>query len=372
MSAINKLHDEAMDFSSVALMERARGNIDRAAEMFEQALKSELAAIAELDEPVEPTFSVLHRSAATLALDCGQLRLAEQLVAKALAQEPPFAIAEELRDDLEQANFQRHLELKGVVLNHDEFQLSLSGQAVGYGLVNLSEFTKRINNASKLIYRIAERKKGFPFRERGRIDNEIKRIYEPHISVPRAASFAITMKFSSPKQSSFPNTLGTEETIDEFMDLMELADNLKFADIERRIPDSAYRVNFVGLVKKIAPDGKEIHQVGFTTIRNGVERFVQVTKNSSQIPLLLSKEPSSSQAENVELRGRLRHADAIHKQGSNTIGIIDQEQTIHSIEVPEGMMNDIVRPMWDLEVVIAGLRTGNRIVLQDIWQLGSD
>ena len=110
MSAVNTLHDEAMDLASFAMMERARGNSEKASELFELALEKELDAISELREPVEPSFSVLHRSAASLALDCNQFRKAEQLVAKALAEEPPAEIAEELRYVWEQATFQRRLE----------------------------------------------------------------------------------------------------------------------------------------------------------------------------------------------------------------------------------------------------------------------
>ena len=104
MSAINDFHHEAMDFAALAFMERARGNAKKAHEFFEQALKYEVAAIDALgEEYIEPTYSVLHRSAATLALDCKQYRRAEQLAAKALAQEPPGEIAVELRDVLAQS-----------------------------------------------------------------------------------------------------------------------------------------------------------------------------------------------------------------------------------------------------------------------------
>ena len=70
--------------------------------LFQQALEHELAAIDALEEYIEPTYSVLHRSAATLALDCNDLRKAEQLAAKALAKEPPDFVADELRDVLGQ------------------------------------------------------------------------------------------------------------------------------------------------------------------------------------------------------------------------------------------------------------------------------
>jgi hypothetical protein len=46
----------------------------------------------------EPTRSVLHRSAASLAVECCQLREAERLIGRALAGNPPPDIADELRD----------------------------------------------------------------------------------------------------------------------------------------------------------------------------------------------------------------------------------------------------------------------------------
>lgn len=117
MSALYEFHDEAMDLAFFARRARRRGDEDEAAPMFAEALKNELAALDELykfGEVVEPTYSVLHRSAASLALNCGDSRLAEKLAAKALSKNPPPEIAEELRDVLEQANSQRHKAAKGI------------------------------------------------------------------------------------------------------------------------------------------------------------------------------------------------------------------------------------------------------------------
>ena len=61
----------------------------------------------------------------------------------------------------------------------------------------------------------------------------------------------------------------------------------------------------------------------------------------------------------------LRFADATGDE-SNIIKIVNDEGRRRSVKVPEGMMNDIVRPMWDSKVVIKGLRKGRSIVLQDI------
>ena len=61
MSALDKFHDEAMEVAFFAEQERRRGNWERAAELFEQALDLELKALDEITEPVEPTYSILHR-----------------------------------------------------------------------------------------------------------------------------------------------------------------------------------------------------------------------------------------------------------------------------------------------------------------------
>ena len=98
MSAMNDFHHQAIDHAARGFMEQMYGNADGAAGCFAQALEMELAAIGELTEPIEPTHSVLHRSAGWMAYHSGQYRKAEQLAAAALAQEPPSAIADELRE----------------------------------------------------------------------------------------------------------------------------------------------------------------------------------------------------------------------------------------------------------------------------------
>ncbi len=98
MSKVSDIHNKAMEFADLADLERRRSNEERAAEFLEQALEFELAAIAELYDQDGLTWSVLHRSAGWLALDCNRPRLAEQLACKALAGDPHPEIAEELRD----------------------------------------------------------------------------------------------------------------------------------------------------------------------------------------------------------------------------------------------------------------------------------
>jgi len=370
MSSIAELHNKSMEFAELAFITRAKGDSQDALNLFRQALDFELAAIAELEatERIEPTYSVLHRSAGTLALDCNEARRAEQIVTRALSQDPPPEIAEELRDLLEQIHFRRHLELRGVTLEEDEMQINLAGRGVGFGVVNSDEFISRVNNSSNLIFRIVERRRNKPFRERGRLKKSIKDDYELFISVPRAASFSVTLKLGHPTgQLILPGMVDTGLVLDEFMDLMDLINRSKIPEIKERIPDPAYFRNFIALSQKMAPDGEIVRQVGFTTIRGGSERFVEVTKPGKDFSPP-SIEISPTETELVTVRGVLRYADATHGD-SGLIKIIDEEAgTRHTIKVPEGMMSDIVKPMWNSVVTIKGTREGSMIILEDIQE----
>ena len=368
MSSVRDYHNIAMEFADLGIRNRARGHPERALAYFEQALDFELAAIAELDQSHGLGWSILHRSAGTLALDCRRFRQAEQITTHALAGEPHPDIAEELRDLLEQIYFQRHLDLKGVALQDDELQLSLSGQEVGSGIVSYDEIYGRVDNTSKLIYRTVERKHERPFRERGPLPRNIREDYQTLVSVPRSGSFVVTLKFGNPIQPIqplLPGILDTAAIIDEFMDLLGLVNRSRFDEIQQRIPDRDYLRNFYGLARQIAPDGERIRQVGFTATRGESERSVELTMPASEISALPPIDQPAPPSEPVEIRGILRHADALNDD-DNVIRVIDGRQT-HTVHVPQGLMNDIVRPMWDLRVMIQGTRTGRDITLLDIW-----
>jgi hypothetical protein len=116
MSALDKFHNKAMEVAFFADQERRRGNEKRATELFEQALELELKALDEITEPVEPTYSIMHRSAGWLALDCNKPHLAEQLACKALAGDPHPKNAEELRDLLAETYARMHGKPKGAAV----------------------------------------------------------------------------------------------------------------------------------------------------------------------------------------------------------------------------------------------------------------
>ncbi len=97
---IRELHEKAMDMAETASVARLRGDAEQAERLYRQALRYEAGAAGMVPTLLscEPSRSVLYRSAASLALDCGEVREAEQLAAAGLAGHPPGDIADELRD----------------------------------------------------------------------------------------------------------------------------------------------------------------------------------------------------------------------------------------------------------------------------------
>ncbi len=373
MNSVRDYHTRAMDAAFFADRERRQGNSERASSLFEEALNLELQAIAGLDESDGLAWAVLHRSAGWLALDCKNPRLAEQLASRALSGEPDQDVAEELRDLLERVNFHRHLEPRGVVLSESEVQLTLAGRVVADGVVLLSEIVSRMNSFQSLVYRIVQRRSHSPYR--GRIPRDIHNGYRVFASQPRTGSFGVSLRLGQPAvQPTLPGFFGAPDVIQEFMDLIDLANRAQFGEIRERIQEEAYLRNFWGLAKNLAPDGDRIRQVSFATFKGNDVHAVGVTTPASHIRIPddvggLDEQPL------VEVSGTLRYADArTGNRNRNRIKLVDVAGSSHDLVVPEGLMDDIVRPLWNSFVTARGSRRAKQNILRlvEIWESEPD
>jgi hypothetical protein len=247
---IKLIHRQAMEQSDLALLARMKGDEPAAMEHARSAYKLEEQAADSLlhDFGAEPTRSVLFRSAATLARDCGLFAEAEKLIYKGLAGQPPAEIVGELQDLLEQVSFRRHLELRGVELSEEEVQLAIAGKSVGFGMAPTIVVLSRVQSFEALLYRTAERKSMRSYRERGRRGTQLAQ-NEFYMSVPRAACFAVTFRVGGSPQQSLPGLSPAKEVIDELLDCLQLYTQGDEAQLKERIREDAYYRNFVGLAR---------------------------------------------------------------------------------------------------------------------------
>lgn len=369
MREVTDLHKAAMDFADQAAEAKRHGDENGFIALSRSALEKESDAAARIANrrDLEPTRSVLHRSAASLALDCGEIRWAERLIGTALSGDPPEEVADELRDLLEDVYFHRHLSLRGVSLQPGEFQMSLEGSGVGFGIARSDYLVGRVKDLETLIFRTAERRLGRDYRDTGRRKKKLAEDLELYVSVPRAASLAVTFRIGKSEQLKLPGIDFPSEVIDDLMSCFEVLNSGDTHELRTRIQDESYFRNFVGLALKIAPDGKDIRTVGFTTTSPGGEREValsRVRREIRQTEILAPPTITEPESMVVEIRGVLLAADA-RSQQQGRIEVVSEGKT-HRIQVPRGMMSDIVKPCFEEEVVVRGERRGSQILLESI------
>lgn len=84
LKTVRELHDRAMALAQLALVARHHGLLKQAQILTYRAVEHEFRAanLVPEDQSSEPTRSILYRSAASLAYQCGNLSLAKQLIAK--------------------------------------------------------------------------------------------------------------------------------------------------------------------------------------------------------------------------------------------------------------------------------------------------
>lgn len=360
---INALHSQAMDAAGRAFHADIQGDYATAETLFREAFELERrAAMLLADTQTEPTRSVLLRSAASLALDCREFREAERLIAIGLVGNPPAPISDELRDLLETVYFSRHLSLRGLELDPSEFQMSIAGASTGFGVIESGQFLRRAEIVDKMLTRTAERLRGLPFREAGSPSKEALQGFEVFFSTARAASFAMSIRLGRPqRQMMLPGFAGPAQVLDDFLTCMDDFNAERTDALHQRIQTEPYFNNFTALARKLAPDGEKVRTVGFTSVRGDKTRQVALSH-----PVGAAWRVRTDEARTVRLVGSLRSADETSGRKHPMFGVEDDNGKKHTVTVPPGILQDIVKPYWGERVEVVAHRTHGRLELLDI------
>lgn len=365
MSTASDLHVEAMELTDRALAARHAGAEEQARELFRQAYAKEVLGIEALkeDDLRGTWYSILHRSAANLALQGNLPRDAERVVARILAGEPHPAIAPELRDVWEQALSMQRFPIAVSEPASYEMNMVFSGDAVGNGFAQASEVLDRIQNSEKLVQRIIQRRLGKPYKS---TVEAAARNYGLRMAVPKAGSFAVGLRLEPRLEPPKEARIDSGEIIGEFIDLMDMLNQNRLGDIQKRIPDTGYFTNLLALGRTIMPDGIRIAQVSiFSEGGNGARRATTLVRPSYEIPL--SSDVEMMEPAETLIIGRLRYVNGLKP---NTIKVVDDAGISHKLAVSSEQLEGI-GSYWAQRVVVTGTYDGRDMVLDNI-QLNED
>lgn len=368
-----------MNIAEEAFFLKRKGDELRAIALFREAVEYEMkaASLLPIDIVNEPTRSILYRSSAALAQNAKQFDLAERLIANGLAGFPPSEIQEELRNLYEDINYMRHLSLKGMLLDSSQWVMSLHGNATRFGGAAADHLMMRVDRVTALFYRTVERLLKLPYRANGGVSKEIKESYGLYINAFLPASFAVSFQMGKPdpQLKLFPEKkekkiVEPSDVVDEILHCFELFEGEKQDELIEKFENNLYYYeNFVGIAKLIAPDGEDIKQVGFTSIREGKERPVALrTKRREHRDVedhnVVTVE---NQKNSLVLTGVLIHANTPISKKYGSVKLRHHEnKKMDTIHVPISIMKDVVQPFYEEDVIIYCHKEKNKIMLDEI------
>lgn len=357
MSKVLEFHNEAMGFVSRATLTsevQPVGELSKL-ELLQQALELELKAIQALEQQeFHPlTYSVIHRSAASVALESGDSELAEKLVAKVIARGADPAIVNDLREISSHAIANQKLQQHGIQLLNNDIEMSLDGPAIiDDGMIPWTDWQGRIAAAIGFMNRIVE-----------------NAVFKPPVflSRPRSGSFAVSIRLGSPVVDSdaFDGMDPVPAYIDKFMNSMNAVNQLDLQFLESRFQNPEDRKSFLSTARRIAPDGKRVENVNFTQTKPTNEtRTVAITKTTSTLPRPTELNVEAP-GDNEIVTGRLLFADG-RDEDKSQIRIVAANGDIR-VDVPEDKnIYGIVDEMWNCDVEVVTLKSRGKLELRDI------
>ena len=314
---------------------RRVGQREDAERLFERAFALERQAALATD--TEPSRGILHRSAAWLALEAGIARDAEILAARGLSgASVPDDVAADLRAVLEDAQLRLHQPSLPAPGASASFEITMKGGDIGYGDANPDEVIKRIRIGQQLIHRTVERRANRPFRTRASVPKSISRHVDPRLRLA-PGSFTLRFELGGRQLSLWDESVAV---VEDLLTCFKALSSEEEHGLERRIPDTLYRQNFIALARRMAPDGKDITRVVITGITTTAIHNLVLKPLPAPTPTA-----SAGDGERVEVVGELLAADATLKTSRIKLVPSDGARPL-SIAVDDAILEDIVRPYF--------------------------
>ncbi|MCO4098737.1 MAG: hypothetical protein HEQ38_04880 [Gemmatimonas sp.] len=349
-----------MKLADAMLLHKRSGDLDAAISVARDALTAELEATElafSLGVSVR-TRLVLLRSASELAREAHEYERGLRLCVQALSQADLWDFREEILRSLDTFRTFEHLRLSGISLSDDALQLSVSGMDAAPGFAKADEINRRVKDASALVKNA--RKRLVAASSSGNPTNKLVDVVEPYLSVARAASYAVSVRFGYSSQVELDLEDRKEEgsirqAIDEVIALARVYADGGPSAVKRLVKDDSYASQAVNLLRDMSPDDHRISTVGITVFRDGAEVPVALpSRRKYDKPLVpfLQKiiKNEALPPEEFQVNGKLLEGNAIKSERA-TATLVDEDGSKVKLEYNETELGDVIGNYWKQQVV---------------------
>jgi len=356
------------------------GDRPRADALATQAFANELAAteLAFEKRVSVQTRMVLLRSAANLAREAKSWDTGLDLATKALADVDLRSHRVELFRILDTLRTYEHLQVSGVELADRDLQLSVAGPEAAPGFARAEEVTERVDRVRRFMLRAAMRRQGLPFDAPISRSPRFQQALTPYLSVGRAASYAITLRFGVFEQTemdladakSAPR-VSVRDALDDLMEAARAYSDAGPAGLQRLIKDEEYARNAAALMRQLSPDEYRVATVGLTIQRGAATEAIALPPRHAVAPPVPVWLPESLRGQALPpkeftLVGRLLEGSAKKAAKAWATIVTDDDEEI-TVRYDEATFGDVIGAYWKRRVSAVLVRKGARgAYLKDI------
>lgn len=350
-------HRDAEALATQAAAALAEDRKDEALALYARAASSELEAFSCTPSDRTRTRNILAVSLVSLFYKARLYDDAERQIFGLLASREVAPWAEsQLRELLEVVTDERFIEvdLERHYTGHT-MTVSLRGGQIGSGTGPLDLVLDKAAGFRSLLYRMAEFVGNFPLRIRGGPPRELLELLQVRATQPAVGSYRLEIRLTEPAQMNLlegpPVDSGKlSDTLFAFVSALNAG---PVEAMEAVVPDPGYRKALLELVRNVAPTGRRLDEIGLYRTKCGEQEAVYLTESvrgkvKERLPLT-SREPD---AEPQEVRGVLR---ALHLD-ENWLEITDADGHHEKCDAVPDMLDDVVGPLVNQEVVLRGVR----------------
>jgi hypothetical protein len=260
MTSVRELHDAAMQYAQHALIARAKEQAALSRSYAEDAYKHEIQALQMFlqlvdvdDADLEPTRSILHLSAASLAYQAALLEESRDLAQQGLQGQPSHRVRAALQELLADVDF---LLNPPTSLEPDQLQLTLVGQAIlKSGAIWYDEFHKWLHSMVQSV-RLA-------VQQPTRLSPQAARAaLHPIVYPVQPGSAIITVQFQrAPTQQDSLAADDIPVAIGQVVSAIAAINDSNLTAFSQQFPNPQDQRTFLIYLRDLAPDGERVHRM---------------------------------------------------------------------------------------------------------------